>query len=377
MRLTFKYRLNPTKAQRTQLKQTLELCRSVYNSTLAVRKNAYERDGKSLSMYDTHALLPMWKVYATDLKQVHSQVLVNTQVRVDLAFKAFFRRVKAGETPGYPRFKVYGQYKSFTFPQTGFKLLDNRRLYLSKIGNVKIVLHRPIEGRIKTVTILRNTDKWYVCFSCEVESQPLPPSHEVVGIDLGLRTFAVLSTGEKIKRQRWMKRDAKDIARLQRKKEQYPKGNAKWHKAVKALNRAYQRSNNRRNNFAHQESRKLVNRFGLLVFEKLDIQDMQNSGKRTIKRTINRGIADVAWGRFVQYSTYKAKSAGRATVLVNPRGTTQECSGCGEIVPKDLSVRVHNCPRCGLKIDRDLNAAINILGRGLASLGESPRSPRL
>jgi putative transposase len=236
-----------------------------------------------------------------------------------------------------------------------------------------VVLHRPIAGAIKTVTIRRSAGKWYACFSCEVELEPLSPSSEVVGVDLGLKIFAKLSTDEDIPRQRWMKRDAKDIARLQRKKEQYPKGSAERRKVVKTLNQAYQRANNRRNNLAHQESRKLVNRFGLLVFEKLDIAGMQANGNKII----SRGIADVAWARFVQYTTYKAESAGRAVLLVNPRGTTQECSGCGQVVPKDLSGRVHDCPHCGLKLDRDLNAALNILGRGLASLGESPRSPRL
>lgn len=377
MRLTFKYRLKPTKAQRTQLEQTLELCRSVYNSTLAVRKNAYEREGKSLSLYSTQQLLPQWKSLATDLKQVHSQVLQNVQMRVDLAFQAFFRRVKAGEKPGYPRFKGKGQYTSLTYPQYGNGVsLHERTLTLSKIGDVKVVMHRPVAGEIKTVTVQRSAGKWYACLSCEVEPQLLPVSTEIVGVDLGLKTFAVLSNEDKIPRERWMKQDAKDIARLQRKKEQHPKGSAERQKVVKALNHAYQRANNRRNNFAHQESRKLVNRFGLIVFEKLDIQDMQANGNTVI----NRNMADVAWGRFVQYTAYKAESAGRGVIQVNPRGTTQECSGCGALVPKDLSVRVHDCPHCGLKLDRDLNAALNILGRGLASIGADSsatrRSPR-
>jgi putative transposase len=255
--------------------------------------------------------------------------------------------------------------------------LNDRTLRLSKIGDVKVVLHRPVKGDIKTVTIRRSAGKWYACFACEVEAKPLPPSPEVAGVDLGLKTFAVLSTGDKIKRQRWMKRDERDIARLQRKKERFAKGSPQRRKVVKALQQAYQRAHNRRNDFAHQESRKLINRFGLIAFEKLEIQDMQTNGNKTI----NRGIADVAWGRFVQYSTYKAENAGRAVILVNPRGTTQECSGCGEVVPKGLSVRVHDCPHCGLKVDRDLNAALNVLARGLTSIGAdvsvTRRSPRL
>lgn len=342
------------------------MCRQVYNKTLEVRKKSYESAGVSLTLYDTKKLLPSWKKENPEWLAVYASILQDVHKRVDIAFQAFFRRVKGGGSPGYPRFKTQGGYKSFTYPQfrAGFEVGEGY-LLLPKIGRVRLLLHRPIIGVIKAVTIKRDSlDNWYVYFSCEVEPEPLSTSAEVVGVDLGLKTFATLSTGEQIKRQRWMQRDEKDIARLQRKKEQYPLDSVERRKVVKALNHAYQRSNNRRDNFAHQESRKLVDRFGLIVFEKLDIQGLQSNGNRII----NRGIADVAWGRFVQYSAYKAESAGRAVVQVNPRGTTQQCSGCGEVVPKDLSVRVHDCPHCGLKIDRDLNAALNILARGLTSI---------
>lgn len=346
------------------------MCRSVYNATLAARKNAYERDGVSLSYYDTKKLLPIWKSNATDLSKVHSQVLQDVVMRVDLAYQAFFRRVKEGaEEPGFPRFKGKGNYDSLTYPQYGNGVtLVGDTLTLSKIGTVKVKLHRPVDGEIKTVTIRRGAGKWYACFSCEVEAKPLPVTDTVVGVDLGLKTFAFLSNGTKIDRQRWMKRDADDVARLQRKKEKLPLGSEERRKVIHALQHAYQRSTHRRSNFAHQESRKLVNTYQLMVFEKLDIADMQGLGNKVI----NRGIADVAWGQFVNHALYKAANAGRACILVNPRGTTQECSGCGEVVPKDLSVRTHDCPHCGLKIDRDLNAARNILARGLASIRHRP-----
>lgn len=364
MRLTYKYRLFPTSAQRTSLEKVLELCRWVYNDTLAVRKNTYEQTGKTLSLYDTNKLLTQWKSEKPALKDVHSQVLQNVQERVDLAFKAFFRRVKAGETPGYPRFKGKGRYDSFTFKQSGFSLVGDR-LTISKVGDVRIKLHRPICADIKTLTIQRDSvGNWYACFSCECSTQPLPTNHNVVGIDLGLTTFAYFSNGDKIERQRWMKQDETDIARLQRKKERFAKGRPERRKVIKALCHAYERSANRRNNFAHQESRKLVNEYQFIAFERLDIQDMQVNGNKTI----SRGIADVAWGQFVQFTLYKAENAGRGIALVNPRGTTQTCSGCGVIVPKDLSVRIHDCPHCGLKLNRDHNAALNILARGLASI---------
>lgn len=370
MRKTFKFRLNPVRHQRTLLDRTLELCRWVYNETLATRKNTWEQDQKSVSLYDTNKLLTGWKQEKPDLSQVHSQVLQNVQERVDLAYQAFFRRVKAGENPGYPRFKGYGRYNSFTFKQSGFSLKDHG-LLLSKIGLIKVIQHRPMEGKIKTLTLQRDgVGNWYACFSCEIEPKPLPPTDKVVGIDLGLTTFAVFSDGKEIKRQRWMKPDSKDVGRLQRKKEKLAKGSAERQKVVHALQHAYQRQTNRRNNFAHQESRKLVNEYQFIAFEALDIQDMQSKGNKII----NQGIADVAWGRFVQYTAYKAECAGRGVALVDPKNTTQMCSGCGEIVAKDLYMRVHECPHCGLSLSRDRNAALNILARGLAGLDASPRS---
>ena len=350
------------------MQKSLDACCFVYNKALETRKEAWEQRQESVSRYDTIRMIPNWKVEYSFLADAFSQCLQEACTRLDLAFQAFFRRCQSGEKPGYPRFKSHNRYDSFTYPQSGFKLTDDGRLYLSKIGNVKIKLHRPLEGKVKTLTIHRDSvGNWWACFSCIIEPKLLPPSVEVAGIDLGLTTFATLSNGETVERQRWMKRDAKDIARLQRKKEYLPKGSSKRRKTVHALCHAYQRQTNRRNDFTHQESRKLVNRYGLIVFEDLNITGMQANGYQAI----NKGIADVAWDKFVQYTQYKAAEAGRACLLVNPRGTTQECSGCGQVVPKDLLVRMHDCPHCGLKMDRDLNAALNVLGRGLASLGHS------
>jgi putative transposase len=366
----YKYRLYPTAAQRSALLRALDACRWVYNTTLEVRRDAWEINGENLTRFDTIKLIPDWKTEQPFLNNAFSQSLQDACKRVDLAFRAFFRRVKAGETLGYPRFKGRHWYDSITYPQYGNGVkLDGDRLFLSKIGYVRVKLHLPVDSTIKTVTIRRDAiGNWYACLSCEVEAEPLPVIDNVVGIDLGLKTFAMLSDGGKINRQRWMKQDAADIARLQRQKERYAKGSPERRKVIRALNHAYQRATNRRTNFAHQVSRQLVDTYQVMVFEDLDIADMQSDGKRVI----NRNIADVAWGQFVQFATYKAESAGRVVLRVNPRGTTQMCSGCGAIVPKDLSVRIHDCPHCGLRIDRDLNAALNILARGLASLRLDP-----
>lgn len=373
MRKTFKYRLSPTKAQRTKLNQTLELCRKVYNDTLALRKDTWEQDQKTLSLYDTNKVLTGWKAERPELKDVHSQVLQNVQERVDLAFKAFFRRVKAGEKPGYPRFKGYGRYDSFTFKQSGFKL-NGCRLTVSKIGDIKIILHRPVAGEIHTLTIQRDRlGNWYACFSCMVEPKPLPVSSDMVGVDVGLSKFATLSNGESVPNPRFLKRDEADLKRIQRKISKLDKGTPERRQAIQALNHIHTRIKNRRTNFAHQESRKLVNRLGLIVFEKLDITDMQTNGNHRI----NKSIADVAWNQFVQFTAAKAEEAGRAVIQIDPRNTTQCCSGCGCLVPKGLSVRTHICPNCGLILDRDHNAALNILARGLTSIGQSVEAPVL
>ncbi len=370
MRKIFKYRLFPTKAQRTKLNNTLEQCRWTYNETLGQRKALYEAEKKSISLYDTNRMLTGWKAKRPELKTVHSQVLQNVQERVDLAYKAFFRRVKAGEEPGFPRFKGFGRYDSFTFKQSGFSIRDNSHLRLSKIGDIKIKLHRPLEGQCKTLTIQRDRlGNWYACFSCIVEPKTLPPTDKIVGIDLGLTTFGQLSDGEKIERRRWFKQDEKDLKRIQRKVSALPKGSPERRKAIRALNHAHQRITNRRKDFAHKESRKLVGKYQIIVFEDLDIVGMQSDGKKTI----NKGVADVAWNQFVQNTVAKAEEAGRSVVLVNPLNTTQLCSGCGQIVRKELHQRIHDCPHCGLKMSRDLNASINILARGLASLPPTGR----
>jgi putative transposase len=339
----------------------------VYNKTLETRKKGWEQEKQSISLYDTMKMLPAWKQDRPKLRLAFSQTLQDACSRVDLAFNAFFRRVKAGETPGYPRFKGYYRYDSFTYKQygNGTKLTADG-LYLSKIGTVKIKLHREPCGNIKTITIRRDRlGNWYACLSCEVDPQPLPPSSEVVGIDLGLSKFMALSNGEVIDRQRWMKRDEKDLQRIQRKLSKLPTGSAERRKAVRALNHVHTRIANRRRDFAHKVSRQLVNRFQIIAFEKLEVAEMSQNAPY---KTISKGIADVAWARTVELTSFKAEWAGRTVVKVNPRGTTQNCSGCGQVVPKGLSVRVHNCPHCGLVIDRDLNAARNILSRGLATL---------
>lgn len=328
-----------------------------------MRKNACEQEQKHISYYESKRQIPLWKKERPELSTVYSQVLQDVSLRVDLAFKAFFRRVKPGEKPGYPRFKGKGRYDSFTYPQYGFKL-DGDRLHLSKIGDVRIVLHRPVNGTIKTLTIRRSsTRKWYASFSVEDDPSPTPQKETAVGIDVGLESFVTLSNGEKIENPRFFRTDEKALAKAQRKLSKAGKGTRERKKARKIVAYVHERIANRRLNFAHQASRHLVDRFGTIVFEDLNIEKMKKN------HHLAKSIADVAWNQFIVITKSKAEEAGSRVILVNPRNTSQTCSRCGMIVAKTLSDRVHSCPRCGLVMDRDQNAAINIMRLGLQSQG--------
>ena len=355
----------------------LEECRWLYNKILETRKNAYEQDGKSFGLYDTQNMIPDWKAERLSLKIVHSLVLQNVNVRVDLAFKAFFRRVKAGEEPGYPRFKGYGRYDSMTYSQYGNGArLDGNSLILSKLGSVKIRMHRELCGKPKIVTVRRaSTGKWFATISCECESNPLPKSKKFAGVDVGLQSFATLSNGEKIANPRFFKREQDALARAQQQMSKLAKGTqgvpAERAKRRKVVSRIHERITNKRTNFAHQESRKLVNAYGVLVFEKLAVVDMMSNHTQVFGNKLNKSIADVAWSQLAQFTAYKAEDAGRLFLQVDQRNTSKKCSRCQSIVPKDLGIRIHDCPHCGLKLDRDHNAAINILALGLQSVNAS------
>lgn len=347
--------------------RSLDACRWVYNKTLEARKTAWEERKESLSYYTAKRLIPVWKQEHEFLSDAYSQCLQQAAERVDLAYQAFFKRNKQGA--GHPRFKGWRYYRSFTYTQSGFAVHGDC-VKLSKIGYVRIQLHRPLEGVVKTATVSHDRlNRWYVSFSCEVEAQPLPATDKVVGVDLGLETFATFSDGsDPVERQRFMKRDERDLKRVQRRLSAAPKGSAERAKWLKALNHIHERVANRRRDFAHKTARELVNRYQLIVFEDLSVKDMQADNYRSM----NRSIADVAWSQFVSLTEAKAREAGRTLIKVDPRNTTQVCSGCGQMVRKGLSQRLHVCPHCDLNLSRDENAARNILARGLASVGNHP-----
>ena len=372
MRKSFVYRLYPTKAQASALKRTLAECRWLYNHLLEQRKTAWEERQESLSLYDQQKTLPPLKIARPSLDTVHAQVLQNVAVRIDLALQAFFRRVKAGEEPGYPRFRGEHRYDSFTFPQapSGCKLTGDV-LHLSKIGAVRVVLHRPLEGTPKTCTIKRSsTGKWYATFACEAAARPLPPSPEPVGIDVGLTTFATLNTGETVANPRFFRTDEKALAQVQRRLSRAEPGTPERRTRRKPVARVHERIAFRRHDFAHQTARRIVDRCGLIAVENLMIARM---GRHP---TLAKGIHDAAWGTFFRVLAEKAACAARQVVAVDPAFTSQDCSRCSvrHVVPR--SERTLRCSACGLALDRDHNAALNILAVGLHGVGLAQGSSR-
>jgi len=290
-------------------------------------------------------------------------VLQDVLRRLDKAFAAFFRRIKEGHPrPGYPRFKGCYRYNSLTFTQAGWRL--DKRLHLSGVGALRVKMHRPIAGTIKTVTIKRDVDHWYVTFSCAVEIDATPVQGKpAVGIDMGLDYYATMSDGTHIENPRYYRKSQAVLARRQRSMERKRKGGGKRAKAGILVRKAHRKIANQRRDMQHKAARRIVQTYGAVAVEDLNIVGMVRN------HSLAKSISDAAWGQFIAILSSKAASAGVVVVAVNPRGTSQMCSGCGAKSenPKTLADRWHTCAVCGLSLQRDVNAARYILQRaGLA-----------
>ncbi|TCP70380.1 RNA-guided endonuclease InsQ/TnpB family protein [Baia soyae] len=354
---SYKFKIEPTKTQIEQIEATLNLCRWLYNTALEQRKFAYRHRNISVSYNMQQNELPQLKKELPDFKQVQSQVLQDVLRRLDKAFKAFFRRIKAGQKAGYPRFQGKRRYDSFTYPQSGFSL-ENKYLKLSKIGNVRIKCHRQIEGKIKTCSIIRKNGRYYACFSCEVEIRAYSTGKQV-GVDLGVRHLAITSEREFFEHPKYLRKSEHKLKRLQRIVSRRKKGSNRRSKAVSLLSRMHEYIANQRKDTAHKISRHLVDHYDLIEFEDLNIQGMVQN------HNLAKSIVDAGWNQLVQFTTYKAGYAGKHVIQVNPHNTSQACSECGQIVKKTLKDRTHQCS-CGYVEDRDINAARNILKRAIA-----------
>lgn len=345
------------------MEKVLNTCRILYNDSLAERKDVYKSEGTSRNYYEQANALTESKVENPSLKEVHSQILQDVLKRLDKAYQNFFRRVKSGDKPGFPRFKGYDRYDSFTYPQKGFKFIGENKLKLSKIGTVKIKLHRPIpeEATIKTCTIKREADQWYVTFVVDLPEIEIEKAEikSAVGIDVGIKELLTLSTGEQIHNPKWLRESEKKLAKEQRRLSRKKKGSKNRKKQKVKVQKVHRTITNQRSDFLHKVSAGLVKAYDLVVFEDLKIKNMVKN------HFLAKSISDASWNKLIQFTTYKAAEAGTIVELVNPKGTSQECSFCGAIVAKSLSVRVHKCPSCGLTMDRDENAARNILSRSI------------
>jgi len=350
-RKTFKYRMYPTRKQNIILLYILSTCRHLYNEMLADRKNAYDRCGIGLTYYQQAEQLKY-----LDLG-IYSQVAQDVLRRLDKAFKAFFRRVKNGETPGYPRFKGYGRYDSFTYPQSGFKILEDGRLKLSKIGVIRMFMHREITGKIKTCAIRRDGDQWYACFSVELSDPEPKEIMTSIGVDVGIATLAVLSDGTEIGNPKTLDKYDSKLRRAQRDLSRKKTRSHNWYEQKTKLANIHRTIRNIRNDYLHKASRFLVDTYDQIIFENLQIKNMVKN------HHLARSIHDASWGKLIDFTTYKAEEAGGFVELVNPRNTSKQCSVCGNIQSMTLSQRTYRCPNCGAIMDRDHNAAINIKNR--------------
>jgi putative transposase len=373
VRKTYKYKLKPTPEQEQAMGFVLRRCRELCNAGLEERQEAWRKRGVSVTVAGQSAQLPEIKEVRPEYRDAHSQVLQDVLARLDRAFQAFFRRVKAGETPGYPRFQGSNRYNSFTYKQFGNgatldEILDNAFLALSKIGRIAVRWSRPegpFEGTPKTVTISREADGWYVCFSCvDVPTQPLAPMGQETGIDLGLESFATLADGTMIHNPRCYRQAERRLKTAQRKVARRKKGSNRRRKAVKLLAKAHQTVKRQRQDFHHKTALHLVRQYDTIYHEALQTANMLKN------HHLAKSIQDAGWSGFLSILAFKAACAGKQVVAVPPASTSQTCSGCGGVVKKGLSVRWHSCSDCGASLHRDHNAARNIERLGQSLQGE-------
>jgi putative transposase len=366
LRKTFKYKLNPTPDQERQLEAVLWRCRTLYNTALEQRITIYHQRGVSLSHYAQEAELKDLRAAFPEYMAIHSHILQDVLARLDKTYQAFFRRIREGHVPGYPRFQGRGRFNSFTYKEVGNgATFDNGYLVLSKIGRVAVRWSRPLEGKPKTATISREADGWYVCISCaEIPLAALASTGQEMGIDLGLESFATLADGMMIHNPRCYRRAERRLKTAQRKVARRKKGSNRRRKAVTLLAKAHLTVKRQRADFHHKTALQLVRENDTIYHEDLRTANMLKN------HHLAKSISDAGWAQFLSILNAKAAYAGRRVVAVPPAYTSQTCSGCGVLVAKGLSVRWHTCPDCGTSLHRDHNAAKNIERLGQSRQGE-------
>ena len=385
MRTSYQYKIKPTKQQAAKIDNTLNMLRYQYNFMLAQRFNWYEQNRCSIDKCSLICYLPELteqplyynqKAYLTQLKKerpwykdIHSQVLQEVPKRVKKAFDRWLKGDVKGKKSGRPRFKGEGQYKTFTYQQFKQHHFSNKAIKLSKIGDVKVIVHRPMPDgfTIKTVSVTKKADGYYVTLSLDDKTVPkVKPdfdTNKIVGIDAGLIDFIVTSDNERVKAPKYLRKAERKLRKAQKCVSRCKKGSKRRKKAVHKLGKQHKKVADTRKDFHFKTANQLLKKYDVVAVEKLNIKGLART-------RLAKSIHDAGWGQFLSILTNKAENAGLLVVKVLPHGTSQECSSCGHKVKKPLSQRMHNCPVCHTSLCRDHNAAINIRNRGAHDLNK-------
>lgn len=362
----FEYRLYPNMKQSSRLEHQMQLGTEVYNRLLTIYKEEFLENEIKLGRYDLEYYVTLLRRENPQYRAMYRVTLICLAKRLSWGLNAYFHRIgewKEGKIrkPGLPRYKK--SIRSIEFAPLSVKILDNKTVKIGRIGKVEMVLHREVEGEVKEVTVLRKSSgKWFIIFTCDQEdTHELRTDGREVGIDVGLIKFATLSDGTIIENPRFLLKTEKRIRKLQKDLSRKKKGSNNWHRSKQMVASAYERVENQRNDFLHKVSRQIVDNYSFIAVESLGINRMI-VGQRTAK-----AISDVSWYKFMRMLEYKASSAGAQLVYIDTFSpTSQTCSECGELRGMRLDERTFICPHCGLTIDRDINAAKNILEIGRA-----------
>jgi len=384
VRISYQYKIKPTKEQAEKIDKTLEMLRYQYNYLLAQRFDWYEQNRSPINRcsifvchlpelkeqpnyYNQKASLTQLKKDRPWYKEIHSQVLQEVAKKVELAFDRWLKGDSNSKKSGRPRFKSTGQYKTFTFPQFKQHHFVNNKITLSKIGDVKVIVHRQVPDgfQIKTVSVTKKADGYYVTLSLDDKTVPtIKPdfnANNIVGIDVGLIDFIVTSDDERIAAPKFLRQAERKLKSAQRRVSRRKRGSNRRKKAIKKLGILHKKVVDTRKDFQFKTANNLLKKYDVVAVEKLNIKGLA-------KTRLAKSINDAGWGQFITILSNKAENAGLKVIAVNPNGTSQECSNCGHKVKKPLSERTHNCPNCKVSLCRDLNAAINIKARGTHAL---------
>ncbi|MFC3981022.1 RNA-guided endonuclease InsQ/TnpB family protein [Streptosporangium jomthongense] len=386
MRRSFKFLLRPTRHQEIALAACLEDHRTLYNAALEHRRTAYRKAGVTIRYGDQSADLK--HIRADDTGGQGRWSFSSQQAtlrRLDRAFRAFFDRVKAGRTPGFPRFKGRGRFDTVEWPRDGDGCRWDSQpehptaafVRLQGVGHVRVHRHRPVKGRVKTIGVKREGDRWYVVLSCDdVSAEPLPATGTAVGIDMGVASLVTTSGGEHVANPRHLAATADRLADAQRALARKKRGSTRRRKAVARVAALHGKVRRQRLDHGHKAVFALVRTYDVIVHEDLRIANMTRSASGTLtqpgrnvaaKSGLNRSILDAGWGVFLTILSYKAESAGRELIAVNPAHTSRTCAACGHRAAENrLTQAEFACTACGHTAHADVNAAVNILRAGLA-----------